>query len=291
MLEGHRFARVTPGVWRNREHILTEGESLLAATWSLPSNARLTHITRLQQLGLGIGPPRPFHFVIQGELHLAWEGIFLHRTKLMPPCDDVAVTAAAAFVAFCADARLIDAIKVGDWLLYRGYMGLAELRELALGQLWRAGAAEAVFVLEHLDAASRSLPESELRTLLVHAGLPKPEVNVPVVEDGSVIGDLVYRRWGVVVEYEGSQHQLDRAQYLRDIDRYARVREADHAYVQVTRERLGTPRTLVGEVFRALSRQGYDGPPPRFDERWPMLFMPVSRLLGPRKDRLLRAVG
>jgi hypothetical protein len=183
--------RVNRGVWRHRDHVLTDGESLLAATWALPPDARLTHVTRLQQLGLGFGPLRPFHFVIQGELHLAWEGIFLHRTRLMPPSDDVAVTAAAAFVAFCADARLIDAIKVGDWLLYRGYMDLSELREFALGQLWRAGAAEAVFVLEHLDAASRSLPESELRALLVHAGLARPEVNVPLVEDGSIIGDLV----------------------------------------------------------------------------------------------------
>jgi hypothetical protein len=69
------------------------------------------------------------------------------------------------------------------------------------------------------------------------------------------------------------------------------VRETDHIYIQVTRERLGTPRIVVGEVFRALCRRGYDGPPPRFDDRWQMLFVPVSRLLGPRKDRLLRAVG
>ena len=40
----------------------------------------------------------------------------------MPPTDDVGVTLAAAFIFDCAKARVIDAIKVGDWLLHHEHM-------------------------------------------------------------------------------------------------------------------------------------------------------------------------
>lgn len=146
-------------------------------------------------------------------------------------------------------------------------------------------------MLEHLDSRSRSLKESELRPLLTFAGLPRPEVNaaVDVREDVAVIGDLVYRKWRTVVEYEGAQHQEDRAQYNSDLDRYALMRAADVRYVQVTRERLARPKTVVGEVFRALLAAGYDGTAPSFDWRWDMLFGSVSMAVGPRRDRIRRA--
>lgn len=158
---------------------------------------------------------------------------------------------------------------------------------LALSALWRDGAHEAVWVLDHLDGRSRSLKESETRGVLVFSGLGTPEVNVmvPVGEDITVIGDLVHRRWGLVVEYEGVQHQEDRAQYGSDIERYALLRAAGVGYVQATHEKLQDARTMVGETFRALLARGYDGPPPEFGERWQLLVATVSAAVGPRRDR------
>ena len=154
---------------------------------------RLTGISRLQRLGLDFGPRRPIRFVIEGDHHLDLDGIFLHRTKRLPPTDDVEVTVPAAFIAYCARARVIDAIKVGDWLLREGHMTLAPVRDLALAQLWRDGAHEAIWVLDHLDGRSRSLKESETKAVLVFAGLAAPALNVPVDvgEDVVLIGDLV----------------------------------------------------------------------------------------------------
>ena len=99
-------------------------------------------------------------------------------------------------------------------------------------------------MLGWLDGDSWSLRESEVRSLLVFAGLPAPESNVGAVaaDDQTRIGDLVFRRWGVVVEYEGEHHQLDRAQYVKDIDRYASLRRDAVPYVQVTKEKLERPR-------------------------------------------------
>ncbi len=43
----------------------------------------------------------------------------------MPPEDGTGVSAEAAFVAHCAEARVIDAIKVGSALLHDDLMDLA----------------------------------------------------------------------------------------------------------------------------------------------------------------------
>lgn len=273
---------------------MTHADWIAAARLTLPPGAHLTGITRLQQLGLDYGPRWPIRFVVDTDLHLSVEGVFLHRTKQLPPVGPDGVCVAGAFIAYCARARVIDAIKVGDWLLRHRHVCIEEVRSLAASAFWRNGAHETLWVLEHLDGRSRSFKESETRAVLCFSGLPTPEVNVPVDvgEDVTVIVDLLFRRWGQVVEYEGSHHQEDRVQYVADIDRYGLLRDASIPYVQVTKEKLAHPKTLCGEVYRALIARGYDGPPPTFGERWRQLFLPLSAAVGPRRDRIAgRAVG
>lgn len=268
---------------------MTEADWIRGARLALPGQAVLTGITAIQQLGLDFGPRRPLHFVVEGELHLDLPAIFLHRTILLPPACAGTATPAAAFVSYCTAARLIDAIAVGDWLLHHRHMDLDELEELARLQPWRDGAAEAAYVVQFLESRAASVKESEARCLLVFAGLPAPEVNARVVgiEGVVVIGDLSYAVYRTVVEYEGSQHQDDRAQYVSDIDRYALMRRADHRYVQVTREKLRVPRAYVREVHAAIVAGGYTGPAPDFGETWEQLFRPVREVLGGRR----RSVG
>lgn len=294
MLEGARFVRVHGGVWRLREHRMTPDDRVTAAHLALPARAHLTGITRLQQLGLDFGPRSPLRFVMQGDLHRELDGVFLHRTKKLAPTDDVGVVVSAAYLSYCSLARVIDAIKVGDWLLHHEHTTRDEISALALAAPWRDGAAESLWVLDHLDAASRSLKESETRALLASSGLCVPETNVPlqISESLTVIGDLVYPRWRTVIEYEGRHHQEDRSQYSSDIDRYALLRAENIAYLQVTQEKLDRPRTLVGEAYRLLLSRGYDGPQPEFGERWKQQFGPLSHVLGSRRDWLLaRARG
>ncbi len=288
MLAGSRFVRVHPRVWRHRDHEMTRADEIEAARLALPARARLTHVTAIQRLGLGFGPRWPLHFVIEGDLHLDLDGIFLHRTKARAPSDDVAVIPGAAFMSYCSTARLLDAVVVGDWLLQHGHMSKTELVELALAAPWRDGADEAVFALGHLDGRARSVKESETRALLTASGLPDPVPNHPVDlgDDATAIGDLVYVEQGLVVEFEGRHHQQDRGQYVRDIERYALFRAHGVPYLQVTREALARPRTLVGTVYRALVGLGYDGPVPEFGARWQSLFRPVRELLPPRRTRL-----
>ncbi len=283
MLDGARFVRIYPRVYRARDHVMSDDDWRAAASLALPPHAHLTGLSRLQQCGLELGPRFPIRFVVEGDLHLAFDHVFLHRTKKLPPTDPVGVTVAAAFIAFCARARTIDAIKAGDWLLNHGQMTIREVRDLALAELWRPGSHEAIWVLPHLDARSRSLKESEARAILEFAGLPRPEVNVAVQLDGlAVVVDLLYRVYRTVVEYEGNQHQVDRGTYRSDLDRYALMRDAALSYVQATHETLRSPRHFVALVHRQLVRGGYDGPPPRFHGQWELLFARLYVAVGPR---------
>ncbi len=170
--------------------------------------------------------------------------------------------------------RVIDAIQVGDWLLHRGHMTMQSLTDLIVAQPWRRGASEAGWVMDRLDGESRSLKESETRALITFAGLPTPRCNMPVVltETLTILVDLWFEQWRCALEYEGSHHQADRAQYVADIDRYTLMRRAQIDYRQVTKEALATPRTLVRMVHRLLVDNGYDGPPPDFGSGWERLF-------------------
>jgi hypothetical protein len=141
-----------------------------------------------------------------------------------------------------------------------------------------------MWIEPYLDERARSMKESETRSILEFAGLPRPESNVELglEEDIRVVGDLVYKQWGTLVEYEGTQHQEDRNQYTDDIDRYALLRDHGRSYVQVTKEHMARPRRVVLKVDRALRHNGYDGPPPEFGPRWEQLFRSLRAAVGPR---------
>ncbi|WP_148616196.1 hypothetical protein [Nocardioides rubriscoriae] len=292
MLEGRRFVRVHEGVWRARDHEMTDYDWLVAARLALPDRALLTGISRIQELGLDHGPRLPVRFVVEGDLHRELQHVFVHRTTQLGPHDSTGLCAAAAFIAYCALARVIDAIKVGDWLLHHEHMTLDGLRALAWGARWRDGAFEALWVSDHLDGRVRSLKESESRAVLEFAGLPRPEVNhtIPLVEAVTVIADLFYVAQRAAVEYEGSHHLEDPLQVVSDIDRYAVMRRGDVAYVQATNAKLSDPRRLVREVHQMLVSRGYDGPEPEFGDRWRSLFGRLRDAVGgSRREFLLRS--
>ncbi len=258
---------------------MTDLDWITAAELALPERARASHLTRLRKLGLYYEPVKPVHLSIQGELHLDLKGIILHRTKVLPPTDDDGLTPAAAFIGYAATARLIDLIKVGDWLLHRDHMTIGRLLETADRDQWRPGSRQAMRVTRFLDERSRSLKESETRALLEFAGLPKAEVNVDIYDAfGLFVAcvDLLYRQWNLAVEYEGRQHAEHPAQFNKDISRYAAMRSQRLEYVQVTQEMLRQPRATVLQIHTKLVERGYDGPAPDFSYRWRSLFAPVS---------------
>ena len=289
MLRGARFRRIFPRVWVAADHEMTDADWIEAARLTLPKEARMTGVTRIQQLGLDFAPRRPLHFVLEGDLHLVIDEIFLHRTKRLAPHDDRCVTAAAAFLFYCSHARVIDAIKVGDWLLHWGHITIEEVRSLALSASVARRRARGDLDPRYLDPRSRSLKESETRAVIEFAGLPRPEVNVELTlsaGDPIVIVDLLFEAWGLVVEYEGEHHQNERLQYSSDIGRYEVFRRNKIPYLQVTHERLTQSRKLVLAIHQELISLGYNGPAPAFGERWRSLFRPIRETVGSRDEWL-----
>ena len=274
VLEGVQFRRLHEAVYVHRDHEMTWADHVEAARLALPAGARTTGPTRLRELGVDVGKPFPLHFVVEGDLHLVLDGVFLHRSVKMPPCDDIGVSAEAAYVAYCVGARLIDAIKAGCVLLNKEVLDGALLEQILSEEKWRRGVPETSFVLPFLDDRPRSLPEAELLTYVVFSGLPAPEVNhVITLADGTELTpDLVFEDYVFVVEYEGSQHQDDRGQYTADIDRYAAYRRNDVAYEQVTKELMRSPKATVRRVHAGLVARGYEGAGPDFDGAWLLLF-------------------
>lgn len=265
-LDGGTWHRLLPAVWVHRDVVMTEALWWTAARKFAPPDARFTGATRLQQLGLDLGPHRPLQMVVARDLHRAHGEVFIHRTDVMPPHDDEGVSAEAVFIEICRAFSVLDAAAAGDWLLAQGHLNRSRLVALCRQQPWRAGAPEALWMLPLLDPAARSVPESQVRVYLQVAGLPRPEINVEVdVAGRRLLPDWWWRHLRAAAEYEGGHHQTDRAQYVADIDRYRLYRRAEVVYCQITAELRRSPRTMVRRVHEMLVEAGYDGPAPAID--------------------------
>jgi len=284
LLLGRRFTRVFPSVWTATE--LTHPQQIEAARLSLTSKAALSHVTRIQALGLDRGPRDPLHFTVVGDHHIDTRGIFLHRTVAMPARDEIGVTPAAAFVQCCAEMRMLDLVVIGDWLLAEEHATVEQMQHVALKHPWRPGAQQSHAVVPWLDCRSRSPKETELRMLITACGLPVPEVNVPIVDESGrevAVVDQLLRPWRLVLEYEGRHHAEDARQFARDIGRYADLRRLGIDYLQITASMLASPRATMVQIHRRLVERGYDGPPPVFGPEWFALFGPVAVDSGPRR--------
>ncbi len=105
-----------------------------------------------------------------------------------------------------------------------------------------------------VDAGAQSPRESYLRLLLIDAGLPRPQTQIPVPDvDGTVFAylDLGWEEQLVAVEYDGDQHRTDRRQYVRDIRRIEMLERMGWIVVRVVAE--DRPAGIVGRVRAALA--------------------------------------
>ncbi|WP_229054971.1 hypothetical protein [Aeromicrobium sp. Leaf350] len=285
MLDHPRFVRMHPCVFRLASTTLDRTGLLAAACLALPQDAVVSHTTRLEIAGVHAGE-RLLHFTIGRELHLTYDGVMLHRTVKLPPTDASGVTIPAAWVQSASILPPIRAVAVADRLLASGLATREAIEAVAARDPWRPGAELVEHLMPWIDPAAASIPESQTRTIIRAACLEAPEVNARIMDgpDLLAIGDLVFRRWRLIVEYEGRQHAMDPQQFAWDIERYRRLREAGWNYLRITARDLANPRRLVRLVHRALVAQGYDGPPPEFGVVWEWLFR-APRLRVPSSAR------
>lgn len=108
--------------------------------------------------------------------------------------------------------------------------------------------------LELVDPGAQSPRESYLRLLLVDAGLPRPQTQIPVLDvDGIPVAylDLGWEDWMVAVEYDGDHHRTDRRQYIKDIRRIEMLERMGWIVVRIVAE--DRPVNIVGRVRAAIA--------------------------------------
>lgn len=162
------------------------------------------------------------------------------RTALDFGCWYPTMTAVAAIDAL---ARAVE-IKAADiMLLARRYVG-------------RRGIARARQAVDLFDPGAQSPKESWLRVVLIQAGLPRPQTQIPVLNEfGSAVAylDMGWEDVKVAVEYDGEQHRSDRRQYTWDVRRLEMLERLGWIVIRVVAG--DRPAEIVRRVRAALARR------------------------------------
>ncbi|WP_297773632.1 hypothetical protein [Mycobacterium sp.] len=142
------------------------------------------------------------------------------RTALDLACWYPTTTAVAAIdaLARATDVKAADAELLAE--RYRGRRGIERARAS----------------LDLVDAGAQSPKETWLRLVLVQAGLPRPQTQIPVVDElGSAFAylDMGWEDVKVAVEYDGDQHRSDHSQFAWDIARLERLQRRGWIVVRV----------------------------------------------------------
>lgn len=110
--------------------------------------------------------------------------------------------------------------------------------------------------LDLMDGGAQSPKETELRLVLIDAGLPRPRTQIRVT-DGlhEAFLDMGYDEPMVGLDYEGRHHLADRDQYVHDIGRAELVDGQGWIDIRVVAEH--SRRYILHRVMAAFERRNY----------------------------------
>ena len=123
----------------------------------------------------------------------------------------------------------------------------------------RRGARRLAEARKAMRANVYSRRETFTRLVLTRAGLPEPEPNGRIVlrSGRHTRGDLVFRTYKVLVEYEGEQHLFDVDQWATDVARLNDLIDDGWWVIRITK---AMPRAeLISRTARALAERGWIG--------------------------------
>jgi len=269
MLDGSRIVSIHPGVHRYADTEPTFALMVEAARHVLPRDAAISHVTNLRWRGYEVGTELPLHFSTNVPRHVDREGLVVHRRQgwLHPEIvRGVPVLGPDRTFVDCATRLSVGTlVRVGDWLVATGQTDVTRLHDYVLtSHLDGVQRARRAALL--VRAGSESPRETDVRLALLDAGLPEPELNVDIHDHrGRFVarGDLVYRTFGVLVEYDGWHHERDAAQRQHDHLRRERLEAEGWRVVVVTIADMRDPYAVAGRVQQALIQRGYSTYPAR----------------------------
>ncbi|HKF15784.1 MAG TPA: DUF559 domain-containing protein [Candidatus Dormibacteraeota bacterium] len=271
-LQGASWRRIGSGlyVWA----ALADNPALLLAAVHrhLPAAAAFSGQTAAWLHGLELPPCDPVEVTIPESCGISARAGMIVRRALLADQDVVErrrmrVTSAVRTLAdLSRRLPLVEAVVAVDMALHSEVVDLGQLHAYMAAHRRRKGVAQLRQVIELAEPASESAMETRLRLLLVQAGLPRPEAQVPLHDErGHFLGrpDLYYRLQRLGVEYDGGTH---RDSLLEDNRRQNRLLNAGFRLLRFAAADVHrTPDSVVAVVRAALSTLGPGVHPPAGD--------------------------
>lgn len=201
----------------------------------------------------------------------------IHTNRRTPPMLDVHTDALAACeiqhvngipvttparTAFDIGRRLdlVAGVARVDAVLNAADVKVRDIEAVAAAHPGVRGLAQLSRTLDLVDAGAESPYESLTRMLFVRAGFPRPETQIPVVDEYGILVaviDMGWRDYLVGVDFEGAHHWTDPRQRNWDAERYTRLPELGWTDYRVTSRMVhNTPRALLNRVGAALIARG-----------------------------------
>lgn len=211
----------------------------------------------------------------EGAAHLNRPHVIVHRMKLyddeVTTVDGIPVTTPERTWLDLAEMLSVDEVVVaGDSCVrvprpeFEGrdepLCSLADLQRMIDRHKGKRGLRKAKEAIRLIRVGADSAQETMLRLAIVRAGLPEPELNVPIpADDGRRHHqpDLSYRRYRVGIEYEG-EHHGDELQIERDIARSERYSALGWTEVRISKRHMSNDgKAAVAKVRSALVQAGW----------------------------------
>ena len=236
----------------------------------MPAGVFFSHHTA----ALLFGAPLPPHLSATNMLHVAVQlpgralrlnGVTGHAmavdgADLFDWCGLSVTSPARSWCDLASSLTLRQLVAVGDYFIH-WQSPLATVDELSRAvETHRRGKLRLRQALSLLSNRAESSPESELRVIVVTNGLPQPLVNENIfAASGRFLGrgDLYFKDYGELLEYEGDHHRTDQRQWRRDLTRTADMESEGLHVTRVNAEDLRHERELVARIERNLMRRGW----------------------------------
>jgi very-short-patch-repair endonuclease len=190
-------------------------EALQKASLRLPAAAAFSGLTAAWLHGLDTEPCSPIYATAPHDAGISTRaGMVIRRARLdasevvkRKGLPTTAITRTLLDVSL--RHPLTEAVVVTDMALHARLTTLIELTKWTNRSAGTHGVRRLRRTLEHADAGAASPMETRLRMLLVLAGLPRPETQVPIRKGLVVLGrpDLYYRDKKLGLEYDGAIHR------------------------------------------------------------------------------------
>jgi hypothetical protein len=148
------------------------------------------------------------------------------------------------------------AIAAVDALMQATDLKMADVELLVGRYRGRHGMKAARAALELVDGGAQSPKETWLRLVLVSAGFPRPQTQIPVLNEwgwAEAYLDMGWEDIKVAVEYDGDQHRTSRYQYVKDIRRLETLERMGWIVVRVIAE--DHPNDIIRRVAQARGRR------------------------------------